>query len=292
MATISKDVSGKIEKPIVDALAMISEISSNLELPFFLIGAKARDIFFSALFDIPTHRATLDVDIGIKAKSWEDAKRLVDDLTATGEFVRVKGLQFRLKHTNGVVVDVIPFGELESPQGKIQWPDDDAVMTTTGFDEAFEYSMHVRIRTDLPLDVRICSPPAMVVLKLIAWEEKYPERADDAVDIKYILENYLEADNDKRLYGEDSDLHDEKDFDYGRASARILGRDVAKIVTPVTMATILEILDRETNEKSDFRLIIDMMRGNSREGSFEETLSLLNQLKQGIIDRPRTSSNG
>lgn len=151
-------------------------------IPFFLVGAKARDIFFSALFDVPTRRATLDVDIGIKAKSWEDAKRLGDDLIATGGFVRIVGFQFRLRHANGVLIDVIPFGEVENPQGKIQWTDG-VVMTTTGFNEAFEYSMQVRFGTDPPLDVRICTPPAMVFLKLIAWNEKYPETTKDAADI-------------------------------------------------------------------------------------------------------------
>jgi len=58
MATISKDISGKIEEPVVDVIAMINTVAGQLGIPFFLVGAKARDIFFSALFDIPTQRAT------------------------------------------------------------------------------------------------------------------------------------------------------------------------------------------------------------------------------------------
>lgn len=284
MANISKDISGKIEKPIVDALATLSGIALRLEIPFFLLGATARDIFFSAIFDLPAQRATLDVDIGIKARSWEDAQKLADGLIATGEWRQAGRLHFRFVHTNGVILDVIPFGGVENPEGNIQWPDDDVVMTTMGFVEAFEYSMEVRLRTDPILDVKVCTPPAMVVLKLISWDEKYPKRAKDASDIKYVLTNYLETGNQQRLYEDHADLLEESDFDFVEASARILGRDVARIVTPGTRAAVLSILDRETNENSDFRLVADMARGDSRENSFEESSRLLEKLKQGVIE--------
>lgn len=118
MANISKDISGKIEKPIVDALATLSGIALRLETPFFLIGATVRDIFFSAIFDLPAQRATLDVDIAIKAMSWEDAQKLTDGLIATGEWRQAGRLHFRFVHTNGVLLDVIPFGGVENPAGQ------------------------------------------------------------------------------------------------------------------------------------------------------------------------------
>ncbi len=154
-------------------------------------------------------------------------------------------------------------------------------MTTTGFDEAFESSILLRIKDEPPLDVKICTPPALMVLKLIAWDDKYPERADDAIDIKYILETYIEAGNDDRLYGDDNDLHDD-DFDYTRASARILGRDIVRVSSQTTINTVLQILDRETDENSDYKLITDMNRshGSFQGEYFGSTLQLLQQLKK------------
>ena len=78
----------------------------------------------------------------------------------------------------------------------------------------------------------------------------------------------------------------EEEFDYDKASARILGRDIAQIATSDTISVLLEILERETNSKSEFRLITDMLKGRgSLEDYFEPTRTLLVQLKLGITER-------
>ncbi len=122
MMTILKNISEKIEDSIVDAIELIDTIASQRGIEYFIVGANARDIFFSALYDLTTRRATLDVDIGININNWEEAAKLVEILLATGEFSLPGKLKFRIKHTNGVLVDVIPFGEVENPKGIIQWP--------------------------------------------------------------------------------------------------------------------------------------------------------------------------
>jgi predicted nucleotidyltransferase len=287
MTTILKDISGKIEDSIVEAIELIDAIANQLGVQYFIVGAKARDLFFSAIYGIDTRRATLDVDIGIRAKNWAQAANLIDALIKSGSFEQNKKLQFRIKHSNELLVDVIPFGEVENPKGKITWPEDEKEMTTTGFIEAFESSLTLRLRDEPPLDVKICTPPALVVLKLIAWDENKSERSDDAIDILYILETYIDAGNDDRLYGVDDDLHDEDDFDYMKASARILGRDIVKIASQTTIDAVLKMLDRETDEISEYKLITDMNRSHAPfQGEyFESTLQLLLQLKKGILER-------
>jgi predicted nucleotidyltransferase len=282
---IYKDISGKIEREIVDALALITEIAHQLEIPFFLVGAKARDIFFSAIHDIKTTRASLDIDIGISVNSWDDVTRLIDAMLSTGQFETVNKIGSRFKHKNGALVDIVPFGKIENPPASIQWPTGDhAIMSTIGFSEAFENSMTIRLRNDPTLDVQICTPSAMVLLKLIAWDEKYPNRSKDAQDIQYILEKYIDVD-DSRLYEEDIDLLTEDDFDYGRAGARIIGRDIAKIAEKDTMTAITEILERETGADSNLKLIVDMNTGRrDLEGQYQASRALLNQLKRGLTE--------
>lgn len=165
-------------------------------------------------------------------------------------------------------------------------------MTTIGFAEAFKYSLSVCLINDPPLDVRICTPPAMVMLKLIAWDEKYPEREKDAQDIEFIASHYIDAGNDSRLDEEDTDLREEEHFDYEMASARILGRDIAKIAGAETLSLLLTILERETKEDSNFRLVTDMNRNsNLFEERFEQNRSILLQLKLGRTDRQENSLN-
>jgi predicted nucleotidyltransferase len=273
----------------VEVLSCIKEVAGQIGIPFFLVGAKARDLFFTSLFDIPTKRASLDIDLGIKVNSWDEVAKLVEGLTATPDFTSLNKIKSRFRHTNGTLIDIVPFGSVENSSGKVQWPTDDAIMTTLGFEEAFAYSLDVLLRNSPPLVLKICTPPAMVILKLIAWDEKYPERAKDGQDIDFIMQNYIEAGNDFRLSEEDHDLYQENGFDYTKASARILGRDITKIASDETISFIVKILERETKNDSDFRLILDMkQRGVSIEDSYEQSQALLLQLKLGITDKRRS----
>ena len=71
-----------------------------------------------------------------------------------------------------------------------------------------------------------------------------------------------------------------------RASARLLGRDIAAILNPKTAKTILEILDRETGKQDRYRLIEDMRDiSGGFNNNFEENLQLLEELKAGILEK-------
>ena len=77
----------------------------------------------------------------------------------------------------------------------------------------------------------------------------------------------------------------EDDFDYGRAGARIIGRDIAKIAEKDTMTAITEILERETGADSNLKLIVDMNTGRrDLEGQYQASRALLNQLKRGLTE--------
>jgi hypothetical protein len=55
----------------------------------------------------------------------------------------------------------------------------------------------------------------------------------DADDLRLIIQHYLDAGNQDRIYSEHGDCSDllNEEFDYERASARILGRDVGRLLT-------------------------------------------------------------
>ena len=88
----------------------------------------------------------------------------------------------------------------------------------------------------------------------------------------------------QRLLAEEHpDLLADDDFDYERAGARLLGRDMATVMSPETRKVVLEILDRETDNPERFRLVEDMMDNYAINGdAFEECLQFLNALKAGI----------
>ena len=65
-----KDISGRIDQEIISILSNITEVAKELGIPFFVVGAFARDVIFEHIHGIPTARATRDIDIGVEVGGW------------------------------------------------------------------------------------------------------------------------------------------------------------------------------------------------------------------------------
>ncbi len=102
------DLSGKIDPEIVEVISAVSAIASSLSIPFFLVGALARDFLFKH-HNIPLRRSTLDVDLAVQVSSWAQHQKLIDDLIRHRQFLRTEKV-YRLK-LEETLVDIIPFGE-------------------------------------------------------------------------------------------------------------------------------------------------------------------------------------
>ena len=60
------DLSGKIDPLSVALFATLSEAADSLGIPFFVVGATARDMIFELGHGLPSRRATLDKDFGVR----------------------------------------------------------------------------------------------------------------------------------------------------------------------------------------------------------------------------------
>jgi len=250
------------------------------------VGATARDIILQYGYDIQPKRATQDIDFGVQISDWNHYQKLRDALITTGKFRSDKKQSQRLLYEKRFLIDIVPFGSISDHGGFISWPPDyETKMSTLGFEEAYRYSITVRLSSNPILDVQFASLAGLALMKIISWQDRYPERNRDAKDLALLLRTYLEAGNTERLFNEEKDLVEIEDFDYENAGARLLGRDIAKIVHPETAKIVLAILDRETDEQNRFKLVIDMLenRGNF-EGDFEQNLRLLKELLEGILE--------
>ena len=86
MKNISFDLSGKIEKPVVDALYTLQKVAGSLGIPLFVVGASARDFILRHHYGIEPRRKTGDIDLGVEVASWEQFKTLFESLISTGQF--------------------------------------------------------------------------------------------------------------------------------------------------------------------------------------------------------------
>jgi predicted nucleotidyltransferase len=80
------DLSGKIESGLLGVFRDVSKVAASLGIPFFVIGATARDIVLDYGFGIQPGRATRDLDLGVQVADGEEFQTLSKGLVTSGEF--------------------------------------------------------------------------------------------------------------------------------------------------------------------------------------------------------------
>jgi predicted nucleotidyltransferase len=282
MSNILFDISGKIDSSIVNALYEIKKVTDSLEIPFFVVGATARDFIFEHCYNIRAPRMTKDLDLAVKVVDWDKFNKLSKVLLATGKFSATQEKQ-RLLFKKEIFIDIVPFGPISDKDKKISWPPEhEVLMTLLGFEEAYKYSITVRVNSNPELDIKLPTLPGLALMKIISWNERYPESKKDAEDLLFIMNNYERAGNEERLYGQELSLLQEEGFDTKLAGIRLLGQDMAKMSTPATLKIVKEILESETGEQSRYRLVADMVKGTFMTGG--EILRNIKKLKQGFLE--------
>ena len=284
MKNILFDLSGKIEKPVIEVLQILKEVAGSLGIPFFVVGASARDFILKHHYGIEPRRKTGDIDLGVKVAGWEQFGRLTESLTGAGRFSATAEKQRFLCGT--VLIDILPFGPITDKDKKISWPPEhEIIMSMVGFEEAYEYSVTARLTSDPVLDIRLSHLPGLAIMKLVSWKERYPNRKRDAEDVLFIMQKYDEAGNLDRLYGEELTLLEGEGFDTRMAGIRLLGRDMGKMSDPETFRMIKGILDAETEEMGQYKLVSDMIRETGMSDvRFDEILAQLTKLREGFVE--------
>lgn len=283
MSKILFDLSGKINQKTVESLSAVKSVADSLKISFFVVGASARDFILEHCYGIKPRRMTKDIDLGVEVASWEQFRQLTESLMATGKFSADKKEPQRF-HFDSVLIDILPFGAITDEKRRISWPPEHEIfMSMVGFKEAYESSITVRLNSNPDIDIKLPALPGLAIMKIISWKEKSPERKKDAEDLLLIMHKYEEAGNFERLYEEEQELLQEENFDTKLAGIRLLGRDMARISDPDTLRIVRNILDGETGEQSQYRLVSDMLRGtHAIEEKFDYILLQLEKLRIGV----------
>lgn len=165
----------KHDRPIdVLTCSIIKEISNaatDLELNIFLVGATARIILLENVFGLQTGRATRDIDFAFMVESWGQYQAIKDRLISTARFEESEhaGQRLLYKPVSGnhkFVVDLIPFGGLESSPNTIAWlPDMSIIMNVAGYRDALTSAVPVEVEPGTT--ILIASIPGMSVLNFL-----------------------------------------------------------------------------------------------------------------------------
>lgn len=252
------NISAKIESPLANLCALVSECAKQLQIPYLVVGASARDMVLHYGYGAKIQRATADIDFALQVPAWDAFATLRNALIANG-FSETK-VAHRLIGPDNLPIDIVPFGGVEDEQANIQWPPSgDFVMNVLGFQEALNNANTVRLCDAPILDMPVASPEGMAILKFIAWTDRAADlRKKDANDIAYLLTTYenIPAVSDQ-LYGETT-LMELYGWDITLASAHQLGINVKQITLPQTYSAISEVLNKQHPKLPLERLINEM----------------------------------
>lgn len=231
MTNILLDFSQRPELALyASAVADVEAAAGPLGIEPLIAGAFARDLHLWYRHGIDTQRQTEDLDLAFALPKWAAFEALTQRLTGSGAFRPSANAAHRLRHRSGLPVDFVPFGNLETRERKIAWPPrGEVVMDVFGFREALVTAHEVV----LPGKARakVVSLPALALLKIVCWQDRhYAFPRKDAHDLHLILQNYLRAGNEQRLWDEFRHWTDDDAFQYELAGARMLGLDVGALL--------------------------------------------------------------
>lgn len=248
-------------QPMAEVVRAVQTQTGDMSV--LLVGATARDILLNYAHGIAIARGTADIDFALATQNWMSFESVRTRLVETGDFTAQNKTMHRLLYKNGIPVDIIPFDGVKGVNRHIEWPPERAVtMNVLGYREALESAERVRLPGDSVLNV--ISLPAFMLVKLIAWSERGRDApGKDAYDLYLVLQNYLDAGNQPRLYSDAAYLLDDM-FDYSTAGAWLLGADARAVLGQAgeerSKAVITDILEPEIDPTGALRLAAEMDR--------------------------------
>jgi len=249
-------------RDLPSVLESVAEVCGEMEADFFLIGALARDVLLEHIYGTEVPLTTGDVDVAVAVERWQAYEDLRRRLTEGHGFENDPEKQ-RLRSPEGTPLDLVPFGGLEEEEGKVRFPPGGSPeLTVLGFEAAWEAALPVRFVEGSvsggpdgkePV-VRVASLEGLALLKLLSWNERPRERARDAQDLCLLLQHFYDA-KLERITERHADLFDSEDFSKPEASARALGRELARLLQdPMLETLVLDVLRRETTDIHQSRL--------------------------------------
>ena len=244
-------------------LARIDATAREAGVTYLVVGATARSLISTGLRGASPDRRTRDIDIATEVESWDAFRGLVRNLERHGRY----GHRFIVE---GTEVDVLPYGGVEQADRTIRWPDDH-VMNALGLREAVDSALTVILPGDV--SVKVPSIPALVLLKVFAWQDRHHDDVRDALDLRTMIEWYSSETHLDQLYDEHFATLEKFDYEPTQAGAWLLGSRIPGPLDDDGVATLLRVLD---DQELMGRLARDM-------GGYRPEL-LVRAMSQGVRD--------
>lgn len=266
-------------KEVFDA---IEEALTQTGVDYYLVGAQARDHWFAK--GGKRARLTHDVDFAVLVGSKEDYQFIRKYLEDHKQFRQTKQNAFVMLSPDGKEIDILPFGEIEIDNEVSIEGVGLTNIKVNGFWEVYQKGTE---KADLETghQFKVATLPAIVLLKLIAFDDRPDQRGKDAGDISNIIEHYFDLQSDI-IYENHSDLFvDDLDEKNGlkEVAASVIGRQIKSIIEQnlQLMDRVRLILENHINKKEQSAFVRGMIL--SEEDTIEQKIKLLQSIHSSLI---------
>lgn len=265
----------------------LSEMLSALErglnkfgIDFYLVGAVARDLWMSAINDIPPSRITGDIDFAVFINDKGTYDRLQEYLINTEGFHPYRNNAFVLVWKGFIQVDLLPFGEIQDKNDSVTVEGSGLTsLNMPGFKEIYDDGLP-EVELEEIHKFKFCTLPGIVILKLIAWQDRPEIRRDDIKDVSNILKHFFNM-YDEEIYENHNDLFGDDDLDLNLIASRVMGREMHKIAkrNEALYNRIKDLLEVNTVDITIAKIMAEFYQNN-----IDDNLALLKQMKAGYLE--------
>lgn len=267
---------------ITEMLSALERGFEKFGIDFYLVGAVARDVWMSGINKIAPRRTTGDIDFAVLIIDKGTYEALKTYLVETEGFYPFKGNSFVLIWKDKTEVDLLPFGAIEDEDGKVTTNGLSLTnINLQGFTEVYEEGLP-QLELEGQHHFKFCTLPGIVLLKLIAWDDRPEKRRDDINDISDILNHFFNM-YDNEIWGNHHDLFEEE-ADLKHIAAKVMGREMKKIAArnEKLFARIEGILNANTDDMPNSKMAAMMIE--YFDNTVEDNVLLLQQLKKGFTE--------
>ena len=239
---------------------------SDAGVDFYLIGAIAKEYWFDQ--GGKTSAGTKDIDFAVLIARDEDYENIRDHLKRKG-YAEIKNNAYVLISPAGLQVDILPFGKIEIDE-TVQLADGGwTSIRVNGFKEVYNAGTET---AELSTGHRFkaATLPSVVLLKLIAYDDRPEVRAKDAKDVASIIQHFFQLQSDFIYAHHQNVFVGELETDIVQIGAIVIGRELNRLCADneFLKKRIQSILEREitAGENSRFvRFMVDETKRDAEE---------------------------
>lgn len=234
MLDLTKVPQGVLDPIALVIAAVLADADGLTSDDVMLVGAACRDVLHHAQSHTFDTTLTRDLDIALALSSWDAFHSIAAAFPRVGD----TGIRFRIA---GVDVDLLPFGDVEDPEGFVEPPIRQEPMSVWAFEEIYAASLPLPLSSNVT--IRLPTVAGFAAAKVGAWLDRSEWReTKDAGDLALILHWYGEsADVADRLYAttDGTEVLIEEQADVALAAAHLLGMDIAETIGTTRLTELL-----------------------------------------------------